>query len=292
MQVMHRRIQLQSIVLYFVLQFQMLISTMNRVSQGIRVSSMLGRLPKFNGRECIETFLRCITKRAKLEHWSNEQTADVIRYLCTDVADSFISMCNELECCDLERLKTELRKRFKINLSKLEARAELAAVEQGNKNVPEYLAELEITAARLVGIIPELVSADTRDDLLVAAFMAGLNPKIKCIVGAKDFQTLFECAKAAARCETALTQSSRRETAVADVKLRSSRNTLKCWSCQQHGHIQRHCPTRAKTSVRCWQCGNHGHPMRLCTYQQLVNQCHSLEAPQLSSLMVQAENIR
>jgi hypothetical protein len=246
---------------------------MNRDSQGIRVSSMLGRLPKFNGRECIETFLRCITKRATLEQWSDEQTADVIRYLCTDVADSFISMCKELECCDLERLKTELRKRFKLNLSKLEARAELATVKQGNKNVPEYLAELEITAARLVEIIPELVSTDTRDDLLIAAFMAGLNPKVKCIVSAREFQTLFECTKAAARCETALTQSSRRETAVADAtvadaKLRFARNTLQCWSCQKHGHIQRLCPTRARTSVRCWQCGNHGHPMRLCTYQQ------------------------
>lgn len=247
-------------------------STANHYNQGIRISPMLGRLPKFNGRQSIEPFLRCIAKRATLEQWSGNQTADVIRYLCTDVADSFISIRSELKVCSLETLKSELRNRFKTNLSKIEARIALVAIKQGSKTVPEYLADIEITVAQLADTLPELANPETRDDPLIAVFMAGLNPKIKCLMSTKEFQTFFECVESADRCEKSLSQQPGSvnfipSTSLDSTKQQFGRNALKCWKCHSHGHIQRHCPVRANTPMTCWQCGKTGHPMRLCKSQ-------------------------
>ena len=52
--------------------------------------SVLGKLPKFDGRSSFKKFIKTIDKRSALEGWDDARKAGIVRYLCTDIAKAFI----------------------------------------------------------------------------------------------------------------------------------------------------------------------------------------------------------
>ena len=72
-------------------------------------TSVLGKLPKYTGKSSAKPFLRGIDKRGQLEKWNNNDKTIIVRYLCAELAESFLDAnpdCEDLSYEDLcERLK-------------------------------------------------------------------------------------------------------------------------------------------------------------------------------------------
>ena len=72
-------------------------------------NSVLGKLPKYTGKSSAKQFLKGIDKRGKLEKWNDNDKAIIVRYLCAELAESFLDAnpnCEDLSYEDLcERLK-------------------------------------------------------------------------------------------------------------------------------------------------------------------------------------------
>ena len=166
--------------------------------------AIVGKLPKFNGKSPINQFLKIINKRARLESWDEDKQANIIRYQCTDVAESFLDAKPELTECSLPELCTALRTRFKIKLSQPEAYAKLMKVEQNHLSINDYVGSIETMAADFADIIPALRDINSRDELLIAVFNNGAHTTIKEMLAARDFETWHELIQAATKCETVI----------------------------------------------------------------------------------------
>ena len=112
-------------------------------------SVVLGKLPKFDGKGSITSFIKTINKRGLLEQWTDDNKADVVRYLCTGAAEVFIDSNPEMEDCDYKELCDSLKERFKARLSTSDAYAELLSIRQNRQSVTEYTERIERTAANL-----------------------------------------------------------------------------------------------------------------------------------------------
>ena len=166
--------------------------------------AIVGKLPRFNGKTPINSFLKLIQKRAHLEGWNEDKQASIIRYLCADVAEAFLDSKPELETSTLDELVLALRTRFKIKLSQPEAFAKLMKVEQNHLSINEYVGSIETMAADFADIIPALRDINSRDELLISVFNNGAHTTIKEMLAARDFATWNDLIQAATKCETVI----------------------------------------------------------------------------------------
>ena len=159
---------------------------------------VLGKLPKFDGKGSVTSFIKTVDKRRALEQWSKDNKADVLRYLCTGAAEIFIDSNPELEQFDYEELCDSLKARFKTRLTASEAYVELLSVRQNRRSIADYTENIERVAANLSDVIDDLRDQDKRNELLISVFMTGLDAHLKrgLVAGEfEDFSILIHTAK-------------------------------------------------------------------------------------------------
>ena len=215
--------------------------------------SVLGKLPKYDGKSNIRYFLRTIDKRAKLEKWSDDDKATVVRYLCIGLAESFLDANPEVEDYNYKEICDCLKERFETKLSKAEAYAEILAIKQNRRSVADYAGEIESKSADLIDTIPELKDSDDREELLTSVFLNSIDAHIKRPLIVNEYDEFAEIVKAAKRFENTSNDSRR---AVAAMQNENTRNepptrfennarkefpNVVCWNCGKHGHISRYC---------------------------------------------------
>lgn len=171
--------------------------------------SVLRKLPKFNERSSVKQFLKSVGKRSKLEKWSNDQKAMIVRYLCTDLTESYRYSNSKLEDCTYAELCSKLILRFWPKISKHEAYSELLSIKHSRQNISDYAGQIKSSTADLSDVITELQDQDARDELL----MAGLNQSIKIITLVAneydEYDDYAEIVRAAKRCEKTFSESRR-----------------------------------------------------------------------------------
>lgn len=242
--------------------------------------SVLGKLPKFDGRSSIKKFLKNIDKRSSLESWDDAKKANIVKYLCTDIAEGFIDSHPELENCSYKDLCTELNNRFKLKITKPEAYAQLMNIKQNNLGITDYAGKIESTAADLSEIIPELADQAGREELLISIFLNGLAQNIKRMLVSTEYEDFSEIVRAAKRCEHTLGEQRRGVGAVEPIEplvnVRDSKRTCHCTdSCEdnylrnrdnsfQRQNIDETRKQRYNPPV-CWLCGQPGHLRRNCS---------------------------
>ena len=169
----------------------------------------LGKLPKYNGRTSIRVFIKTIKKRAKLESWNDDQTAQIMRYLCTDLAEAYLDSHTELDDVSLEDLCRNLNDRFKQKVTKTEAYSQLLAIRQSDDNISEFAGRIESCAGELTEILTELGEPESRDELLISVFMTGVSAVIKRMIVSNSYKEFSELVRAAKRCERTLPDQKR-----------------------------------------------------------------------------------
>lgn len=224
--------------------------------------SGLGKLPRFDGRTSIRQFLNQINKRAKLEQWDDERKAELIRYLCTDLAESFLDSNPELEECSLEVLCERLNARFQPKIKKPEAYTELFSIRQGRDSVAEYAGKIETVSATLSDALNELKNPETREELLVSVFMTGLEPNCKRILLANEYKTFSDCVRAAKRVEKSNNESRIIGNISEQTVNQNNENHNRTPRNYNQSGMGYNNPNRPR--VKCWNCGEEGHIMRFC----------------------------
>ena len=218
--------------------------------------SVLGKLPKFDGRTSVKKFLKSIEKRSQLEKWEEPDKARIVQYLCVDLAEAFIDSNPELENASFTDLSDRLLARFGPKISKPEAYTELMSVQQRRQSIDEYAGQIESTAANLSDILVELQDVEKRDELLVSVFMSGLDANIKRSLIVNEYKAFSDIVRAAKRYErtfdhqknvNALDSQNLRSNQLGQVNFRlpasdrSPYQNVTCWNCGKRGHIQRYC---------------------------------------------------
>ena len=215
-------------------------------------STVLGKLPRFDGNGNITSFIKTINKRGTLEQWTDDNKADVLRYLCSGAAEVFIDSNPELEECDFKELCDSLKNRFKTKLTTSEAYAELLSIRQNRQSVTNYAESIERSAANLSDAIEDLKDQDKRNELLISVFMTGLDSHLKRGLVARefdDFSTLIHTAK---QCEATFTDRRHVNAMSSEPTVQAPQDTRYnernppranpvCWNCGNRGHISRHC---------------------------------------------------
>lgn len=233
--------------------------------------SVLGKLPRFNGKTSIVQFLKTISKRSKLEKWKDDDQASIIRYLCTDNAEAFLDANPELSDCSLKDLTEGLLDRFKPKISKAEAFSELMSLKQNRDSIDDYAGRLESKAASMSDVLTELSDPDERDELLMSVFIAGLNPHLQRILTASEHSEFSDLVRAAKRCEKTFPEYRRHVNAIDsrdfpdknkpwNKSSSSDRNRL--WS--KPNFADRPKPDSTRSNVQCYGCGEWGHIRRFC----------------------------
>lgn len=255
------------------------------ITASVSLSSILGKLPCFDGKTKVSKFLKTIATRAKLEGWSEERQTDIIKCLCTDLALSFLEARPELETASFAILTTALTDRFGAKVSRQEAYTSLNNLKQGSSSINEFAGSIEDMGSTVFDIITELNTPETRDGLLISVFINGLRQDIRQMIGLQEFKTLFECVTAATKAEKLLPptkprtvgavetnpspaaqpatpsrsykQSSHRSSHHRDYRhsnrphpySKTPQFEVCCWDCGKFGHIRRFCPTAAPPAL-------------------------------------------
>ena len=223
--------------------------------------SVLGKLPKFDGRSSVKKFLKAVEKRSQLEKWSNEDKARIVIYLCTDLAEAYIDSHPEVEHATYAELCILLTHRFQPKISKPEAYSELMSIKQNRQSIDDFAGHIESTAANLSDVITELQDADARDELLISVFMSGLDPPFKRSLIVTEYDEFSELVRAAKRFEKTFNNERRTVNSIdnrreqhnrpSNERLNNNRpsndrqfahgSNIQCWTCGQRGHISRDC---------------------------------------------------
>lgn len=164
-------------------------------------SSVLGKLPRFDGKSNVKQFIKSITKRAALEKWNGDEQASVIRYLCTGFAETFIDSQPDLDLCDFKEICQLLLNRFTPKVSTSEAYAQLLSIKQHRRSVNSFAEEIETKAADVADCIEDLKKTSSRNELLVSVFISGVDPHLKRLLTATEFDDFADLVQAAKRCE-------------------------------------------------------------------------------------------
>ena len=242
-------------------------------SDRVHIGSVLGRLNKYDWKTSCKRFIKSIIKRQLLEQWDEEQTAEVILYLCVDIAESFSDTNPELEECSLEILTEKLNNRFDCKVSKIEAYGELLSTKQERSSILDFAGKIEATAATLSDVIPELKEPDAREELLISVFLAGLEPTLKRLMAVTEYNSLSDCIRAAKRCERTF-EPEKRKTAATVTEQPELPPPPKHW--RQSHRPQNYFPNQREDEhqppgVTCWGCGRNGHIWRNCKQAQGSN---------------------
>ena len=205
----------------------------------------LGKLPKFNGKGNLKSFLREIEKRSKIEGWDDDQKAEILKFSCVGNAEAYLAAHPETDELNYTDLCNKLTERFGSRTSKTEAYATLLGTKQNRQSVEEYAGRIETLAAEYVDIIEELADYDTRSELLTSVFITGLDNYLKKALVTVDNDSFEDAVKMAKKCENVLIEPRRNMTGAVNVEDRDfqgHRNvTIECWSCGGN-HYQRNCP--------------------------------------------------
>lgn len=159
--------------------------------------ALLG-IPKFDGKGSIKKFLKTIDKRGRIERWTRRDKCRIIRCLCTDAAESFLDVNPQLANASYDLLCQKLIGRFDFKLSKAEAYDVLMSVKQRDSSIEDFAFRIEKTASEHDDVITELKDINHRDEILISAFLAGVNLDIKrslVVVEHSKFETLIHTAK-------------------------------------------------------------------------------------------------
>ena len=224
-------------------------------------SAVLGKLPNFDGKSNVRQFLRAIIKRGKLEKWSDEEQANVTKYLCTGFAETFIDSQPDIDDRSFRELSQILMDRFTSKLSTSEAYAQLLKIKQNHRSIDEYAVEIETKAADVVDVIDDLARTDSRNELLVSVFLSGLDPHLKRLLAATDFVEFTEIVQAAKGCAETYT----------DTRPARGVNTVEQQPPNRLPHTSDYHPQnrfKPNSQIVCWYCGQYGHIQRYCRYQQ------------------------
>ena len=196
----------------------------------------LGKLPKYNGEGSVRKFIREINKRSKIEKWNDTQKVEILKYLCTGGAESYLTTNPELDNYDYDELCKALLDRFEKTVNKTEAYTNLLTIKQNRKSVAEYASKIETQAAEYMGVIEELEDAEKRGELLASIFITGLDPYIKKALAATEFAQFEEVVGAAKRYERMVGETTR---GIAALNIKDD---------EVH-------PAPVKARMQCWHCG-------------------------------------
>lgn len=221
-------------------------------------SSVLGKLTKFDGKSSVQQFIRSVTKRAKLEKWTDEEKTNITKYLCTGFAETFIDSQPDLEECNFKELSLQLVARFRTKLSTPDAYAQLLQIKQHRRSIEEYAEEIETTAANVADVIDDLKNSEKRNELLISVFISGLDNHIKRLLTASEFDEFTEIIHAAKRCADTFTDRSDTSRNVGTIDREHSRYSREQWVAPGQQ------PHRPFTQLVCWQCNRPGHVQREC----------------------------
>ena len=230
----------------------------------------LGKLPRYNGRTSVRIFIKTIKKRAKLEAWSDNQTAEIVKYLCTDLAEAYLDSHSELDDANFNTLCEHLNERFKPKITKTEAYSQLLAIRQDHLSVADYAGKIESCASELSEVLTELSEPDARDELLISVFLTGVSQNIKRMLISNEFGELVRAAK---RCELTLPDSKRGGIHALNENGQNQSNRNVQYNARggyqprgrgshsSRGGYRQHPNNRDKT---CWNCGSPDHFRAYC----------------------------
>lgn len=216
-------------------------------------SSILGKLPRFDGKTSIKKFLKSINKRSNLEKWTEDEKTAVVKYLCTGFAETYIDSHPGLEDCSYDELCDQLITRFTPKLTTSDAYAQLLSVKQNRRSVTDFAENIETVAANISDAIEDLSDPDKRSELLISVFLSGLDPHLKRLLTISEFEDFTELLRTAKRCEETFIDSRRNVGALEQhspsqsvrqqprYEQHNHRPDIICYGCGKRGHIQRNC---------------------------------------------------
>lgn len=152
----------------------------------------------FDGKRSVRKFLKNIDKRGRIERWTKKDKARIVICLCSGTAEAFLDINPQLANARYEILCRELINRFDTQFSLAEAYAELMSVKQKGDSVENFAYRIEMLASEFDYVIPELKDKSCRNELLVSAFMEGVNPILKSslvLIEYFEFNVLVRTAK-------------------------------------------------------------------------------------------------
>ena len=208
-------------------------------------SSILGKLPRFNGKTSVKQFIKSIDKRGKLEKWDDDEKASVLKYLCTGFAETYIDSHPDIDDLDYDDLCENLVNRFTPKLKTSDAYSKLLSIKQNRRSVEEYAEDIETVAANVADVILDLADSDRRNELLISVFMSGLDPHLKRLLTASNIDDFNEMLQTAKRCEETFTDNRRSinhlDSQNSDKRKAGTRPPIQCWNCGKYGHLKRDC---------------------------------------------------
>ena len=164
-------------------------------------SYVLGGIDKYDGRANIDKYLSRFDRRAKIEGWTKEQSAEILKYSCVGRAMNFLEANKDIEKLSYEELCETLRIRFRSGIDRINAIGNFLKVKQGKMTVDEYAYKIESICARYRYIIPELQDVKERNLITSKIFVMGLKRSIKIILSPEEHENFYDVVRIAKRVE-------------------------------------------------------------------------------------------